>query len=143
METSKVGNGWLIRLEKGEKVNASLIQFARNKNLPGGFVHGLGAVKNTELGIYHLHKKEYERKLFAYEAELMNLTGNISWLGSDPAIHVHATIGSPDFQAYGGHLFETEVYVAVELYIEVFNKKIERKYAPEIGLDLLSLCRLP
>jgi predicted DNA-binding protein with PD1-like motif len=142
MEAVKIKNGLLVRLEKGEKINSSLIKLARDESIGGAFIHGLGAVTNVELGIYHLNKKEYEKRLFSGEAELLNLTGNISWFEGNPAVHNHVTIGSPTFQAYGGHLFEAEVNVTVELYIQIFDKKIRRKFVPKIGLNLLSLCNV-
>lgn len=140
MEFMKTQDGYFLRILKDQKLNASLAQFAIDHQIPSGFFHGLGALKNAELGFYHLHKKEYDRKFFADEVELLNLTGNISWFEGKPVVHSHVTLGDDDFKAFGGHLFEGESAVTVEIYLKTFSEQVERRFVPEIGLNLLSFC---
>jgi len=139
MEYNQTQNGYFIRLFINEKVNETLKNFALKKEIPAAFISGLGALKNSELGFYHLSKKEYDRKLFTHEMELVSLTGNISWLESEPIIHTHVALGDTDFKLYGGHLFEGECAVTVELSLQVYHEKVKRKMNDEVGLNLLQL----
>lgn len=141
-EYIKTKDGFFIRLEKDQKINQTLGQFAIDQKIPSGFFVGLGALKNCELGFYHLHKKEYDKKHFHDEAELLNITGNISWFDGKPIVHSHVTLGNDKFEAYGGHLFEGEVAVTVEVHLTVFDEKVQRAFRPDIGLNLLSFCKI-
>lgn len=140
MELRNTEYGYFLKLHKDEKLNTTLAQFMIEQKIEGGFFHGLGALKNSELGFYHLHKKEYQRETFHDEAELLNLTGNLSWFEGKPIVHSHVTLGDTEFKAFGGHLFEADVAVTVEIMVTTFKEKIERKYAPDIGLNLISFC---
>lgn len=142
LEFNKTQTGFFIRLEKDQKLNQTLAQFAIDHKIPSGFFSGLGALKNCELGFYHLHKKEYDRKTFHDEAELLNVTGNISWFEGKPIVHSHVTLGNDKFEAYGGHLFEGEVAVTVEIFLSTFQDEVQRAFRPDIGLNLLSFCKI-
>lgn len=140
MEIRKTEYGYFLKFDKDEKLHKTLEQFMKDQKIPGGFYHGLGALKNCELGFYHLNKKEYHRETFSDEAELLNLTGSLTWFKNAPVVHSHVTLGNADFKAYGGHLFEGDVAVTVELMVTVFKEQIERKLVPDIGLNLISFC---
>lgn len=140
MEFRKTENGYLLKFEKDEKLHKTLEQFMKDQKIPGAFYQGLGALKNCELGFYHLHKKEYQRETFPDEAELLNLTGSLTWFEGTPVVHSHVTLGNTEFKAYGGHLFEADIAVTVELNMTVFTEKVEREFVPDIGLNLVSFC---
>jgi len=140
VELRKTEYGYLLKFDKDEKLHKTLEQFMRDQKIPGAFYHGLGALKNCELGFYHLNKKEYHRETFPEEAELLNITGSLTWFEGNPIVHSHVTLGDTEFKAYGGHLFEADVAVTVELMITVFKESVERKFAPDIGLNLVSFC---
>ena len=141
MEFTRTEYGYFLKLHKDQKLNQTLADFTIAQKIQGGFFHGLGALKESELGFYHLHKKEYHRETFVDEAELLNLTGNLSWFDEKPVVHSHVTLGNTKFQAFGGHLFEGVVAVTVEVMLTTFDQKVERKFVPEIGLNLLSFCQ--
>ena len=140
MELRKTEYGYFLKFDKDEKLHKTLEKFMIDQKIKGAFYHGLGALKNCELGFYHLNKKEYHRETFAAEAELLNLTGSLTWFNDQPVVHSHATLGDEDFKAFGGHLFEADVAVTVELMVTVYNYKIERKADPNIGLNLITFC---
>ena len=140
MELRKTEYGYFLKFDKDEKLHKTLEQFMRDQKINGAFYHGLGALKNAELGFYHLNKKEYHRETFPDEAELLNLTGSLTWFNDQPVVHSHATLGDTKFKAFGGHLFEADVAVTVELMVTVFKEKIQRIPDPDIGLNLISFC---
>lgn len=128
-----------LRLEKDEAVQQSLQEFMKLQGIASASYTGLGAVKDAELGFYHLHKKDYDRKLFTPEMELVSLVGNLSYLEAKPLAHTHIACGREDFSLIGGHLFEAKVAVTVEIAVQAYSEKMQRKMDDEIGLNLLDL----
>ena len=139
MEFRQIENGFLLRLEKDEKILESLNEFALEQKIPSGFVYGIGAIKEVELGYFHGATKEYQRRTLEGEYELVSLKGNLSYLQGKPIFHIHVAVAGQDFQLLGGHLFEAKVAVTVEIHFVMNYDVIERQFDPETGLNLLDL----
>lgn len=140
MEYCQDNEDYFIRLEKDEDLFEQLEKFASSEGLKSGHLSGIGALKNCELGFYHLHKKEYDRKLFESEAELLSLDGNLSFLENKPFFHIHTVLGGEDFRCFGGHLFSAQVAVTCEINFRPLNLNVVRKPNSEIGLNLIQFC---
>lgn len=141
MQFIKNGDTYFGTVDIDESIHQCLKKLAIDENISSAFVWGLGAIKDAELGFYHLHKKDYDRKLFTQEAELISLVGNISWFDGEPIVHLHVALGDENFKVYGGHLFDSKVAVTAEIFVQTCEAKIERKFNPAIGLNLLH-CKL-
>jgi len=124
----------LFIVEKGEKLIETLTRQFKSADLSGGVLSGLGALTHAELGYYHLNRKEYTRKRFDEEYELLSLTGNIALKDGLPFIHAHVTLSGEDFSAFGGHLFEAVVAVTAEISVIPFDFSPERKPNDSVGL---------
>lgn len=140
MEYKEHKGNYFIRLFKDENVFESLGKFCEKEEIRCGTFNGIGALKNCELGFYHLDKKEYERKVFPDEAELLSLVGNVSLLDNKAFLHIHTVLGASDFSTYGGHLFNADVAVTAEIIFRPLDLEIHRGYEEEIGLNLLQMC---
>jgi predicted DNA-binding protein with PD1-like motif len=139
MQVRDCGPGYLVRLEIGEAIIASLTDFVRRKHIKSGWLLGLGAVDNAVLGVYDLKRRVYDKRTFKPIHELINLTGDISWLGKDPVLHVHAVIADHALKTSGGHLFEARCAITVEVMLTPWTKKAARKPDAATGLNLLAL----
>jgi predicted DNA-binding protein with PD1-like motif len=139
MQFKKIQSGYLLRLLKGEEVISTLSAFVEKENILGGFVFGLGALKDLTLGYFDSHKKEYVKKFFPEDLEFGNLTGSISYFEGKPFVHAHVTAGAPDFKAVTGHLFSAIISATGEFFIIPSDSKIERKPDSDTGLNLLDL----
>ncbi len=137
MQYTKDGLQYLIVLEIDEDVHQSLLEFARAENLKAGFISGIGALKQAELGFYHLDRQQYDRKMFSHEMELLALEGNLSFYNGAPFVHLHTVLGLTDFSVVGGHLFSAKVAVTCEIHFRVFDKNVTRIPNASIGLNLL------
>jgi predicted DNA-binding protein with PD1-like motif len=129
-----------IRIDKDENLFTSLESWAKENNIKSGHLSGIGALKDVELGFYHLDKKQYDRKVFPKEAELLSLEGNLTYLEGKPFFHIHTVLGDEEFRAYGGHLFSATVAVTCEINFREFDQDISREMNKEIGLNLIGLC---
>ena len=139
MQYKKVENGFLLRLEKGEEVTPKLASFIKEQNINSGFIYGLGAILEIELGYYNLEKKEYIWKKFVGAYEIASLTGNISKVDDEPFIHMHGVFTNKEFISIGGHIKNARVGATCEIYITNFKMEISRKFDKEIALKLLDL----
>jgi predicted DNA-binding protein with PD1-like motif len=139
MQFKKTQNGIMLRLEKGEEIISSLSSCGEEQKISGGFVFGLGALKDATLGYFDAAKKEYVRNSFGEDMEFGSLTGSISYVEGKPFIHAHVVVSGPDSEAYFGHLFSATISATGEFLIIPSDARIERKADAETGLNLLDL----
>ncbi len=139
MQFRKVANGFVIRLIKGEEIISTLSAFVDSQKIPGGFLFGLGALKDLTLGYFDSENKTYIKKSFPQDLEFGNVTGSISYLEGKPLVHAHVTACGPDFAAVTGHMFSATISATGEFFILPSDTRIERKPDSETGLNLLEL----
>ena len=143
MLIQEVSGKYLIVIPIDRLLVKTLTDVATKMNIQGGTISGIGALKETELGYYHLENKDYVRKTFSEEDyELISLNGNITKKDGSHFIHVHASLGRSDFSVFGGHLFEAKVAVTAEIYINPLGALPERQMQESLGLQTISRCPL-
>ncbi len=126
----------ILTLERGEYINESIKNLFSNEQFSSGWISGIGAIYNIEIGYYDLSSKTYLKKNFLEEHELTSITGNISFVNSEYFVHTHVTISNKECESFGGHLFDAQIAAAAEFKIDLIAEKINRKYSDEIGLNL-------
>jgi predicted DNA-binding protein with PD1-like motif len=139
MQFRKINDGFMLRLMKGEEIIGTISSFVQQQNIPGGFVFGLGAFKQTTLGYFDAEKKEYVKTSFEEDMEFGSLTGSISYVDGKPFVHAHVVASGADCKAYFGHLFSATISATGEFFIIPSDSQIERKPDSETGLNLLDL----
>ncbi len=135
------GYNYLIRLQKGELLMESLRAFAREQNIKGAWISGLGGAQWAELGIYNLAQQQYEFQHIDGPLELTALQGNIAWQNDKPLMHLHVTASNRQLLAIGGHAKEVCIGATCELFLHTIfgDKPLTRAADDEIGLPLLGL----
>ncbi len=139
MRSKKMGATHIIRLYPGEKLMGALIAYAKEHQINSAHIRGIGAVTNAKLGFFDLDKKVYLDKLFEENYELISLNGNLAWIDEDPIIHAHIVIAGADYQAIAGHLFEAEITVTAEIFIEERAERFQRVPDETTGLKLINI----
>ncbi len=137
MKTLRRNGSTLFILQKGDRLIETLTPELARLEIRGATISGLGALKDVELGYYELDHKEYIRKTFSEDYELISLSGNVALKDGQPFIHVHAALGDSRFQVFGGHLFEATVAVTAEISVLPFDFAPAREMDPAIGLGLI------
>ena len=128
MNYKKVSNSdFVVKLDRGEEIVSTLTRFFCDREISSGTVSGIGALSCVELGFYDTSCKEYKRKTFESDLEILNCNGNISLKNGNPFAHMHILLSRSDFNVVGGHLFSGTISVTGEFHIRVFNERIERK----------------
>lgn len=134
------GFNYLVKLNKGDRLMASLEKFAEETKLEGAWVSGLGGASEITLGFYDLDKKEYQWQTFEGLHEIMNLTGSIAFNEQGEQVtHLHGVFGDRQYNTKGGHVKDLTTAATVELFIHRTYKPLKRKFDSEIGLPLLDL----
>lgn len=135
MKSRKVAGGYVVRLDRGEEAMASLAAFAKQNDIPCGFLQGIGSIREVELGYFDIHLNEYRHRHFHDAVEVVSLTGNISWLDKEPIVHAHVAIAGPDQNLFGGHFFSGIVAVTLEIFIQIVPDRLVRTRDPNPGFN--------
>lgn len=138
MRIVRTETGYVVRVDRGEEVLSSFARFVKQEALSGGSIVAIGAVRNAEIGCLNIRTKSYQKKILSEEMELINLTGNITWVNGEPLIHAHVTVSGSDFMALAGHLFSAEVAVTVEAFVTPTDVKLTRAFDDATGANLIS-----
>lgn len=129
----------IARINKGQKIVGSIIDFCQKNNIEGAWITGIGAVSNAKLALYNLSKKTYSKKKLAGPLEIASMSGNIGLLNNKHVAHIHVVLSDKKMTAFGGHLEEATVSATCEIKLELFDHPITRKYDPKIGLNLIQI----
>lgn len=139
MQFKQLGEAYIIRLERGEEIHAVLKTFCQQHGITAGWLTGIGALMQAELGYFHRDRKEYSWKAIETDHELTSLMGNISLKDGEPWLHLHATLSDEHFQVTAGHLRSGVISVTGEIWIQRVEGMIERRLQPEFQSFLLFL----
>jgi len=139
MEIKKFGKYYCLRLEKNEEVITSLQTAAKNGPLQSAFFFGLGVGENPVLGYFNAHTKKYTKKVFKGEYEFTSFSGNIAARGKETVVHCHVTITDDQFNAYGGHLFQSLIPATMEIVLLPITPNLQRRLDTSTGLHVLDL----
>ena len=139
MEYKKFDRRWFIRLEKGEEIVNSLINFTEKNGVVSGTIMGIGATDNFSLSIFDTSINKYIEKKYNGDYEITSLLGNISLFEEKPVLHIHITLGDSENKAMGGHLKYAYISGTCEIVIDEFSAPVERKFDKNTGLRLLNL----
>ncbi|MFL2989072.1 MAG: PPC domain-containing DNA-binding protein [Candidatus Neomarinimicrobiota bacterium] len=136
MKYKKVDDKIYVSIDKGELVNDKLLEVAKIEKLNSGWINGLGAISDIEIGYWDIEKKIYIKKYFDEDYELLSLIGNISLVNNESFIHTHISFSNTEFKVFGGHMFDAKVIAAAEFCIFSSNYHLHRKLNCDIGLSL-------
>lgn len=128
----------ILRLEKDEEVFAELIKYAQANNIAAAYFSAIGTCSAVELGFYNAFLKEYRRKPFLENLEIVSLSGNLGILSGQPVIHAHGVFSDNEFGTKGGHIFSVKVLATCEVYLDILNGTLTRTQDPVFNLNLLS-----
>jgi len=139
MQFISAGDTYLVRLERGEEIHATLKTFCQQHAITAGWLTGIGAVRQAELGYFHRERKDYSWKKIDTDHELTSLMGNISLKDGETWLHLHATLSDEHFQVIAGHLRSGVISVTGEIIIHPLPGMVSRHFNPEFNSFLLDL----
>lgn len=140
MRYRKIGDSYVIRLGKGEKVIEKLEEFCGKEGVRSGHFSGIGGLERVEIAYYTIEDRKYHPKVFDKPPyELLSLKGNVAVSGGKLKVHAHVVIGDKEFRTFGGHLIEGTVLPTCEIVFFPFRGTIKRTKDEGTGLSLLDV----
>ena len=137
MESRKCGMRWVVRIDKGEEVVATLRRFCAEKGIRLGSVSGIGAADRVTLGYFETATKQYHTFERCGDHEITALSGNVTTLNGEAYLHLHVTLSDQNCRAFGGHLSSALISGTCELVIDELEGGVDRQFNNEVGLNLL------
>jgi len=141
MQVRDTGQGYVIRVERGEELITTLTGFCTRRGIQAAIFQGIGAVERVQIGYYDLEKREYffrkENGIF----EVASMQGNVALVDEKPFIHAHAVLSRCDesLECIGAHIKEAFVAVTLEVFMTPLDTGISRVYDEAVGLKLLDI----
>ena len=136
MNYKKVNDKIFITIGKDEFINQKLLEVAVKEKIKSGWINGIGAIRDVEIGYYDLNQKKYIKKIFNKHYELISLIGNISLVDNKPFIHTHISFSDTKYKSFGGHLFDARITAAGEFFVSLSDFVLSRELNCDIGLAL-------
>lgn len=138
MEYKKFDRGYVLRLDPEDEVVECLTGWAEKENIHLASLSGLGAAKDVTVGLFSVAEKKFYGKHCEGEYEISALTGNITRKDGKPYLHLHITFGNPAAgEVYAGHLTACVISATAEIFAQVWDGQVERRFDDKIGLNLL------
>jgi uncharacterized protein len=125
-----VKSEYILKLEIGDKVHDTILDFCSRENIETGWITGLGAIKDISLGYYNLENKSYGFQKYSDIYEVVGLIGNVALVDNKPFLHIHTSISDENNQTSSGHLEYATVAVTLELRITAYNESIQTPPTP-------------
>ena len=138
MEYRKFDQGYVLRLDPGEEIVASLTRLVEQENVQLGTVSALGAAGDVTIGIFNTKEKQYYSQRYQGDYEISALVGNVTRKEGEPYLHLHITIGNPvTGEVHAGHLSSAVISATLELFLQVWDGQVDRTFSDTVGLNLL------
>ncbi|MCP3684872.1 MAG: DNA-binding protein [bacterium] len=139
MKSKKTKQGYVIRLESGERVMDSITTFCLTNGIEGGYFWGIGEASEAELMHYCHTTKKYSSKRIVAPLEIASLTGNVSVMDGEWVVHAHGVVADVTMQAFAGHLKEAIVSTSCEIVLVRIEDTIRRIHDEKLNLNLLDV----
>ncbi len=137
----KFGNKYILRIDRGEEVVATLKTFCTAQNIALGSITAIGAANRVTIGLFNTETKKYQSTELTGDFEITSLAGNISTMNGEVYLHLHATLSDAGYHAFGGHLNAAFISGTCELIIDVIDGACDREFSDAVGLNLLKFQR--
>ncbi len=139
MDYRRFGDKIVARLDRGEEIHEQLEKIALREGVRLAEVSALGAVDDFTVGVYKVAEKQYFANTFQGPFEIVSLTGTISTKDGAYYAHLHMSAGNEKGEVFGGHLNRARVSATCEMVISIIDGTVERRFDPEIGLNLFEM----
>ena len=138
MEYKRFGNTVIARLDIGDEITAALKQVAEAEGIRLAAVSGIGACRNTEVGVFDPEKGCYNKFFYEDFCEITSLSGTFTTMDGKHYSHLHITLAAGDGRILGGHLFGSEIALTGEIVIKIIDGEVNRVFNPGIGINQIT-----
>ena len=137
MRSQFYGQQAVLVFEAGEPVMATLKRWLAEHKIGAGAFTAIGGVRQVTLKYFNTTTRTYEERDFNEQLEVLHLTGNVGLLNGEPFVHAHITVGTREYQTYGGHFDDGVVSPTLELVLTRVGGAMTRRENAESWLTEL------
>ncbi len=137
MRSQNYGPQAVLVFEAGEPVMATLKPWLAEHNVSGGAITAIGGLRQVTLKYFNTTARQYEEREINEQLEVLHLVGNVGLLNGEPFVHAHITLGTREYQTYGGHFGDGIVTPVLELVLTRLGGTLTHHENAESGLTEL------
>ena len=137
MRSQNYGQQAVLVFETGEPVMETLKRWLAQQQINGGSFTAIGGLRQVTLKYFNTTTRSYEEREINEQLEVLHLTGNVGLLNGQPFVHAHITLGTREYQTYGGHFGDGVVSPVLELVLRRVGGTLTRRESAESGLTEL------
>lgn len=134
---------YAVVFDEGDDPYELLTAFARDEQLSGSSLTGIGALSQVTIGWFNPDTREYEQTTLDEQCEVVSLLGDIAVDDGEPTVHAHIVVARRDLSAVGGHLFGGRVWPTLEVVVTESRSALRKRLDPDVGLALIDLEQSP
>lgn len=139
MEFRKFEDTYVVRLDRGEEIIASLTELCAKEHISLGAVQAIGAADKAVIGLYDVEKKFYHKTELEGPMEITSLLGNITEKDGEVYLHLHINLCDEKMMIHGGHLNECRISATCEMIVHTLLGKVGRIHDTKVtGLNLFA-----
>lgn len=130
---------FVVKFEHKDELISELVRLVKKENIKSGFIQLLGALEKSEIVVGPKKVSvppDPVWRFFDDGREILGF-GTVFWKDDEPKIHIHAGIGREDKVNLGCIRKDAKVYLVVEAVLFELDTKIEKKFNPEMQIDLM------
>ena len=137
MEYGKFGDTWVVKLDRGEEIIASLTELCKRENIRLASIEGLGAADRAVIGLYDVGSRVYHKITMEGPMEITSLMGSATRKDGEPYLHLHINLCDGEMRVRGGHLNECRISATAEIIVRGIPGEVGRLLDEEVtGLNL-------
>lgn len=128
---------FMLVLKKGDDVVKAITQCAKDANIQGATIMGLGALDHVTLNYFDHVTKHYTKSKHKEFLELLSLNGNITRVHNQLTLHMHSVLSDKQFKLFGGHMDNARVAATAEIVVQPLSTPLIKKADKLTGLELI------
>lgn len=136
MEYRRFKDTIVARIDKGEEIVEQVKAIALAEEIKLASVQALGAVNDFTVGVFKTEEKKYYANSFQGNFEIVSLHGSINTMNGAYYSHLHMSAGNDQGQVFGGHLNRAVVSATCEMFIQIIDGSVDRRFDEASGLNL-------
>ena len=124
MEYKKNYYKYLIRLDSGEEIAASLKEFCLREKVGLGSITGVGLVNNATIILPSFDNQNTQEQKLNGNFELVPLSGNISLRQNQPDLQLQAKLVNTESKIFNGLLLKATASSVCQIIIDTIESEI-------------------
>lgn len=137
MDYKRFGNTIIARIDKHEEIIEKLMDICKREQIKLANVNALGAIGEFTVGLFDTAEKKYFSTNYSGDYEIVSLTGSVTTMDKNQYNHIHISAADRENKVFGGHLNKAIVSATCEMFINIIDGAVDRKFDDETGLNLL------